>query len=186
MSYTKDLSLETIASRMKILFFILLFSSNLLQVDLEKRKLMNDKIEILVPKDFKEMSREMLDFKYRGNNKPTFVLTDDAAAVNLGFNLMPNLASEDLIETYKNYIKASFENAFPNATWKSDGVRTINGRKVGYLKLLTEGIDQRIYNYIFLTHCEGKLLFGTFNCTEKRLPAWELTAEKIVESLKVE
>ena len=78
---------------MKILFFILLFSSNLLQVDLEKRKLMNDKIEILVPRDFKEMSQEILDFKYRGNNKPTFVLTDDAAAVNLGFNLVPNLAS---------------------------------------------------------------------------------------------
>jgi len=128
----------------------------------------------------------MLDFKYKGKNRPTLVLTDDAAAVNLGFNLLPNQASEDLIETYKNSVKASFQRSFPNAIWKSDGVRIINGRKVGYLKLLTEAIDQSVYNYIFITHCQGKLLVGTFNCTERRLAEWEESSEKIVESLKVE
>ena len=165
-----------------IIFFSLFASA---QIDLEKRKVLGDKVEILVPGKFKQMSQEMLDFKYRGNNKPTLVLTDDAAAVNLGFNLMQHQANEDLIETYKNLLKGSFEKSFPNAIWKSDGVRMIHGRKVGYFKLLTAAIDQSIYNYIFITHCEGKLLVGTFNCTEKRLAEWEETAEKIIESLKI-
>jgi Golgi nucleoside diphosphatase len=171
---------------MKILLLFVLPLLPVFQADLEKRKLLDDKVEILVPKNFKQMGPEMLDFKYKGKNRPTLVFTDDAAAVNLAFNLLPNQASEDLIETYKNSVKASFQASFPNAIWKGDGVRIINGRKVGYLKLITEAIDQPIYNYLFITHCQGKLLVGTFNCTERRLPEWEENAEKIVESLKVQ
>ena len=169
---------------MKFLFFYFL-STFLVQVELEKRKLLDDKIEIFVPKDFKPMSEEMLNFKYKGKGKPTFVLTDDAAAVNLAFNHLPNKANDELIETYKNSIKASFQNAFPDAEWKADGVRMINGRKVGYFKLTTSAVDTKVYNHIFITHCQGRLLLGTFNCTVKRIPTWEETSETIVESLKV-
>ena len=54
---------------MKFLFFYFL-STFLVQVELEKRKLLDDKIEIFVPKDFKPMSEEMLNFKYKGKGKP--------------------------------------------------------------------------------------------------------------------
>lgn len=132
------------------------------------------------------MSAEMLDLKYKGQNRPTIVLTDDDATVNIALNLLPNPANEGLIESYKNSVKSSFQKSFPNAVWKSEGVKTINGRKVGFLKLITQALDQGIYNSLFITHCEGKLLVGTFNCTEKLMPAWEETSEQIIQSLKVE
>ena len=80
---------------------------------------------------------------------------------------------------------SSYQESFPKATWKGDGVTIINGRKVGYLKLITDAIDQRVYNYVFLTYCDGRLLIGTFNCVEKLLPKWESTSEEIVQSLRV-
>ena len=35
-------------------------------IDLEKRILIDNRIEILVPKDFKEMSKELINIKYPG------------------------------------------------------------------------------------------------------------------------
>jgi hypothetical protein len=157
----------------------------ILPVELEKRRVLDEKIEILIPKEFKIMDSEMLDLKYKGQNKPTLVFTDEDGAVNIAFSHLPNTASDDIVEAYKNSIKNSFKKSFPNATWKGDGVKEINGRKVGYIKLVTDAIDQKVFNSLFITHCEGKLLIGTFNCTEKLLPKWEKVSEEIIESLVI-
>jgi hypothetical protein len=168
------------------LFILAVFALlTFIPIELEKRKFLNDKVEILIPKDFKHMSAEVLDIKYKGKNRPTLVLTNEDATVNIALNILPNPANEDAIESYKNAVKSSFEKAFPVAEWKSDGVKVINGRKVGYLKLITNAADQTVFNSLFITHCEGKLLIGTFNCTEELLPEWQEASEKIVQSLKV-
>ena len=170
---------------MKPLLFLLITLIAFNPIDLEKRTILDGKIEILIPADFKQMSPEMLDIKYRGQNRPSLVFTDANGTVNIAFNLLPNLANESNIESYKNSIKASFEKSFPNAEWKGEGVKVINGRKVGYIKLVTEAIDQKVYNSLFITHCNGKLLIGTFNCITVLLPDWKSPSEEIIQSLKL-
>ena len=133
---------------MNLFLFFAFYFLNVTQTHLEKRTLLDGKVEILVPVQFKEMSQEMLDFKYKGNNKPTFVLTDSNAAVNLAFIHLPNKTTESSIKAYKDAAKASFEKSFPNAKWIADGIHTVNGKSRGYLKLITQGIDQNIYNYL--------------------------------------
>jgi hypothetical protein len=170
---------------MKLILLFLVSLAAGFQQELKPRTILDGKVTILVPTDFKEMGPEMLNFKYKGKNVPTFVLTDSNAAVNLAFNHLPNKAEESSIELYKNSVKSSLEKSFPDATWMADGVRKMNGKTVGFMKLMTNAIDTRVYNYFILTDCEGRLLIATFNCTEKRLPQWEQTAEKIMESFKV-
>ena len=153
--------------------------------ELGKLSLLNDKIELLVPKEFRQMTQQMLDIKYpHTQNRPTFVLTNGDATINIAFNHLPNPADESVIESYKDNIKSSYQKSFPSAGWKGDGVMTVNGKKAGYLKLITDAKDQKVYNYIFLTDIDGKLLIGTFNCIEKLLPEWEAVSEQIVKSLK--
>lgn len=154
-------------------------------IDLEKRILVDNRIEILVPKDFKEMSKELISIKYPGNNRPKLILTDEAGTTNIAFNLLENRADSTLIETYKDLFTAAYKNKFPSATWISDGVTRINGRKVGFIQLITDGLDQEIFNYLFFTDSNGKLLLGTFNCLEKDMETWQPLSERIVSSLKV-
>ena len=165
--------------------FSLFELSIFLPIELEKRSILNNKIEILIPKEFKEMSREMLDLKYKGKNKPTLVFTDEDGTVNIAFSHFSEKADEKMMEGYKNAFKASFKNSFPNADWKGEGVRLINGRKIGYLRLVTDAIDQKVYNSLFFTHFQGRLLVATFNCTEKLYPKWEKISEEIIESFVV-
>ena len=98
---------------------------------------------------------------------------------------MPNNASQDLIEPYIEYMVNTFKNIYPSAKWKDSGVKEINGRKVGYLKFITPAIDTKIYNVMFFTDFDGKLLLSTFNCIEKSISEWEQTADEIMNSLRI-
>lgn len=155
-------------------------------IELEKRELFDKKVEILIPKEFKIMSAEMLDFKYPNRvNRPKLVFTNEDGTVNVALNMLANSATQANVTAYKDAIKNSYRKAFPTAAWQGDGVVNINNRKVGYLKLITQAVDQKVYNYLFLTDVDGKIMVGTFNCTEKLMPEWEPIAQKIVSSLIV-
>jgi hypothetical protein len=53
----------------------------------------------------------------------------------------------------------------------------INGKEVGYLEFLTSAMDTEIYNLIFFTDLDGKLLLCTFNCTKKSIDEWSTIAK---------
>lgn len=62
----------------------------------------------------------------------------------------------------------------------------INGRKVGYLELVTPGLDTDIYNLMFFTDLDGRLLLCSFNCVIRDLEQWQDKAKEIMYSLRVE
>ncbi len=83
---------------------------------------------------------------------------------------------QSLIEAYVELIENSFKSAYPSAEWKNKGTQEINGRKIGYLEVITPAIDTKIYNLLFFTDLNDQLLLCTFNCTEKDIEDWTETA----------
>ncbi len=154
-------------------------------IDLETKSLLNDKVELKIPKGFGIMSEELMKLKYPSKRRPTLVYSNKSGGINVALNLTQNQASQQLIPAYKDNFFQTFKKLYPSAEWKDSGVRTINGRKVGYLELVTPAIDTEIYNLMFFTDLDGKLLLCTFNCTKKSMDEWTSTARKIMNSLKM-
>jgi hypothetical protein len=90
-----------------------------------------------------------------------------------------------MIPDYKNNLVKTFKNSYPSAQWKENGLKTVNGKIVGYLELVTPAIDTEIYNLIFFTDLDGKLLLCAFNCTKKSIDEWSPIAKEIMNSLKI-
>ncbi len=153
--------------------------------DLEKRRLYNNRVEILVPKDFKDMPKEMVELKYPSANRPNVIFTDEDGTVNVAFNHTTSRATQAQLEAYRENMLAMFKKAYPTANWKGNAIKVVNGRKVGYYELITPAIDQKVYNLIFFTDLDGRLLICTFNCVEKKLGEWQNPARQIMNSLVV-
>jgi hypothetical protein len=154
------------------------------QANLETRKLFEGKVELMVPAEFKPVTVEMMDKKYPGK-QPDLVLSDDNAEVNIVASRTNQLLQSSQMEAYKDFMIASLKKSHPDAQWLDNGVKTINGKRVGYFKMLSNVADQKIFVYYFFTDMDGRALIMTFNCTEKLLPAWKQAADNIVSSLKV-
>lgn len=166
-----------------ILFSVLLLSFNATAPALEK--IYANKVEILIPKEFKPMSDQMARSKYPSSNRPNLIYTDEDGAVNVAFNHTQNKATQAQMDAYKQSLVSSLKKSYPAAKWKEDGVKQINGRKVGYAEFVTPAIDQEVYNLMFFTDLDGKLLLCTFNCTTKQLGNWQTSAKQIMNSLTV-
>jgi hypothetical protein len=154
------------------------------QANLETRKLFDGKVELMVPVEFRPMTVEVMDKKYP-DQQPDVVLTDDDAEVNIVASRTKQLLEGSQMEAYKDFMIASLKKSHPDAQWLDSGVKTINGKRVGYFKMLTNAADQKVFVYYFFTDMDGRALIMTFNCTEKLLPTWKDTADSIVASLKV-
>ena len=163
----------------------ILLSFTFQAIELEKKQILNDKVEILLPKSFGIMPEEMLKIKYPSANRPTLVYSDEDGTVNIAFNHITSRASQKEIEKYKDVFVSTFKSSYPTAVWGEKGVKEINGRKVGFLEVTTPAIDTKIYNLLFFTDLDGKLLICTFNCTSKKKSAWVESAKKIFNSLTV-
>lgn len=175
-------SIKTIGLAILTIIFTTAF---IVTIDLETKSLLNDKVELKVPKGFEIMSEELMKLKYPSDRRPTLVYSDESGGINVALNLTQSQASKQLIPAYKENFMQTFKKLYPSAEWKDNGVKTINGKEVGYLEFVTPALDTDIYNLIFFTDLEGKLLLCTFNCTKNSIDEWTPTAKEIMNSLKV-
>jgi hypothetical protein len=169
-------------------FFLLIFLPvcGFSQVKLETRNLFDGKVELMVPAEFKPMTVEVTGQKYPNpDQQPDVVLTDDNAEVNIVISRTKQLLQASQMEQYKDFMMASLKKSHPDAQWLDNGVKTINGKLVGYFKMMSNAIDQKVFVYYFFTDMDGRALIMTFNCTAKLLPTWKETADSIVSSLRV-
>ncbi len=177
-------SIKTFILKLFTLFTIVLLTSFAEPVELETKSLLNDKVELKIPKEFTIMTEEMLKIKYPAEKRPTLVFTNESGGINVALNLTQNNASQDIIKTYADNFLQIFKKMYPSADWKGNGVKKINGKKVGYLELITPAIDTEIYNLMFFTDVDGKLLLCSINCTKNRMEEWVPIANEIMNSLK--
>jgi hypothetical protein len=147
--------------------------------------LLDNKVEIRVPNELSKMTDDMWTLKYHTMPRPELVLTDENGEINLLVDLTQQPATDNQLAEYKNFRISNLKKTRTDIKVLSDGVKIVNGKKIGYLKFLSQASDQKIINYYFFTVVNGKILFFTFNCIEKLQNIWEKTADQMLDSLKI-
>lgn len=161
------------------------FTTTTSKIKLEKRLLLDEKVEILLPTDFELMPENLLKIKYPSERRPTLVYSDETGGINLAFNHTASKLTQPEIEAARKEFVGMFKGIYPSAEWKDTGVKEINGRKVGFLELITPAIDTEIYNLMFFTDLEDRLLLCSFNCVVKKQKAWLEPAQQMMHSLVI-
>lgn len=151
-------------------------------VKLTELSLLSSKVNILIPETFCVMSEDMAKTKYPNERRPTIIYTNESGSVNVAFSYTENKATESQIPEYLNSFKQSFKNMYPSAKWYNSNVVLINEKTVGYMELVTPSIDTEIYNLLWFTDLDGKLLLSTFNCTKEQMDDWKPIAKTIMDS----
>lgn len=147
--------------------------------------MLDNKVEIYIPKDFNIMTEEMAKFKYPMEKRPQLIYTNETGTVNVAFKHLPTKITQDKLEEFVGIMKKMLSKMQPSALWYGNKVIDINNRKVGYLEMITPAIDTKIYNLMFMTELDGRILMVTFNCTEPEMKALRPYSWQIMNSLKV-
>jgi hypothetical protein len=155
------------------------------QGNLQKVTVIDQKVEILVPKDLTKMTDQFWNTKYPNRQRPILVLSDGNGEINLLADMTLQELSEKQLSAYKDFRIDHLKQGPSQVKILEDSIINVNERKVGYIKFTSQAIDQNIFNYYFFVIVDGKVLLFTFNCIEKLRAKWEKLADNMVISLKV-
>ena len=170
---------------MKLIALLLLplFSFGQIKLD-QKISLLEEKVEIFTPKELSKMTDEMWKIKYGNAQRPALALSDKNIEVNLIAQFTNQKWEEKELAEYKDFRIANLKKTRTDVQILEDGIKEINGKKVGFFKFMTQAIGDKIFNYYFFTILDERILIFTFNCTEKLRNVWEKIADEMVVTLK--
>jgi hypothetical protein len=152
---------------------------------LEAKSVMNGKLSVLLPSGFTLMGLEMLKAKYPiEGHRPTEVYTNEEGTINIAFNHTQNKCSINELANYKQVFERQFNQ--PGIEFLKSELKQINGIDFIVMEFITPAVDSRIYNLMFTTSLENRLMMGTFNCTINHLEEWKPLAGEIINSIKVQ
>jgi hypothetical protein len=162
-----------------------IYKNKPVSIILQNLSLLNGKLIIDLPKGFDIMGKEMLDIKYPSSNRPTLVYTNENGTINFAFNHTNNdIPKDKLPEILPAFVK-QFSSIYPQIEWFKKGVEKFKGKDFVVLEFITPAIDSKIYNLMYVTVLEGKMLMCTFNCLESQKEEWEIKAKESLNSIVI-
>ena len=162
------------------LVFLFFVNSNLVE-----KPILGGKGTALLPSDFELMSEEMLKVKYPPTSRrPGEVYTDYKAEINVIFDHTRDKVNPEGLVGIKDKMVGRFSQ-IPGMTLLNHHMQTVNGREFFVIEFISPALDTEVYNLMFGTSYEARLLMGTFNCTVANRPEWEQIGKEIVNSIKL-
>jgi hypothetical protein len=147
--------------------------------------LLDNKVQILAPKELSKMTDAMWHLKYHNNPRPEVVLTDSNGEINLLIDVTQQPVAPYEIGKYKDFEVSDLKQKRKDVKILGEGIKKINGRTVGFIKFSSQASDQKVFNFFFFISVNGKIIFFSFNCIEKLQETWEKVADEILDSIKI-
>lgn len=171
---------------MKLIALLLLpiFSFGQIKLD-QKISILDQKVELLLPKELSKMTEDMWKIKYGNLKQPILAFSDKDGEVNLIGQMTNQNWEEKNLDEYKNFRIENLKKTRSDLQFLENGIKDISGKKVGFFKFMSQAIDSKVFNYYFFSIVDDKIIIFTFNCPEKLKGSWEKAGDEIVASLKI-
>jgi hypothetical protein len=152
---------------------------------LEKKALFNNKLSLLVPKDFVEMNEKYLAENYSDPTfKPKTAMGDADGKIILALNFSETAMDDNGVPGYTDELIGGLKNR-KKTNILDDGILLQGGKNIGYVKFTTSEKKQKIFHYRFYISFQERLLAFQFTCPKKMRNTWETKAEEMANSIRV-
>lgn len=154
-------------------------------VILQKLNLLDGKLTVDLSDGFGLMGEEMLEAKYPASNRPTLVYTNENGTVNFAFNHTTNKIPKGKLPEILPAFVGQFNSIYSQIEWFKKDVEKVNGKDFVVLEFITPATDSKIYNIMYVTVIEGRMLMCSFNCLESQRNEWEFKAKESLNSIVI-
>lgn len=153
--------------------------------EFEERAFFDNKVIMLIPKDFMDMPQHLREIKYPSSQRPEIILTDESSSINIMLNRIDSSLKEEQVKELTDGMKAILKKVNPANIFFTDGIEKVDEKNIGYFEFKSPAIDAFIYNLMFFFEFEGKTVMGTFCCRYDEHKDWREVAFQVMKSVRV-
>ena len=163
------------------------YKTNIKSEDIKSEtKLLGD-LYIVIPDELEEASEDKIKLKYPGAKRPDFVFGTENMQVNLCYSITKTPLKLSELNKYLETTSAGIMQQIGKESVSQSYMDTINTVPFAVIEFYSPTADEgRIYNLMFATSLNDKMVLISFNCLESLLPEWEQDVSEIFSSLKLE
>jgi hypothetical protein len=134
----------------------------------ERVQLRDGRISFVPPAGFKLMSKEDIAFKFGRNgaaHAPELVYSNEPQNVSVAMTFGGSGLREAELDELKKFLETQLGRSIPGVEWIEREIITRDGRRWIHLRLKAAAIDTGVFNDIYATVFDGRLLMFNFNST---------------------
>jgi len=146
--------------------------------------LFNNQAAIMLPDSFVDMPLNMAKIKYPSEQRPQIIKTNLDTTVNFCFNLFNMTISDDQIAEAAKQFKDVIQRVNPAYVFYHFELIKRETSPIGWFDFKSYCIDANVYNVVFVTAVNRKLLHGMFGCLYKDAVEWQDVLQQIMASVK--
>lgn len=145
-------------------------------------RILDERVEAMLPDTFVDMPANLARLKYMSEQRPQIIKTSLDTAVNFTFSLygieLPEEEIDSTIHQFKNLIQKV------NPACVFDEIVAEKEQGVGWFDFKSFGVDEQIYNIMYVKPIGGRLLHGVFNCMYRDMAEWKDAAIQVIYSVR--
>ena len=153
-------------------------------IEFAERALIEERVIMMVPVDFQEMSQADAKLKYPSQERPQLILTDTSTAVNLMFNYLDQPIKNEDVATLCSQIINGMKRVNSSISIQEEGVEIVGDKNVAYTTFSHPTLNGKLYNLMYFVELDGRSLMISFNFQTKDLKYWKPVAFEMMRSLK--
>lgn len=131
-------------------------------------QLADGRISFIPPAGFKLMSKEDINFKFGRNgatHAPDVVYSNERQNVTVAVRFAPSRVAPEQLEEFQKVMETTLERSIPNLEWLAREQLVLNGVRWIHFSLKAAAIDTDVYNEMYFTPFDDKVLIFNFNST---------------------
>lgn len=150
----------------------------------EKTQLFDGRMEVMLPRSFKDMPPEQARLKYPAEQRPQVIRTNERTDINFTFSLLDQPLENGQVKPLRDLLKKALRRARPDMRFMEDGLRENRGHTTGWFEFISNGIDGKLYNFMYLTPVSGRLMQGILNCPVRDAQNWKQVILQVMDTIK--
>ncbi len=151
------------------------------EVELEVQAVLDGRMEMLLPKNFKAFSEDEVQEGATAN----VVFENEAQTISLALNYATAQVKQENIPDFQESFAGSVKAGYNVLEWKKDEIIEVDGHKIGLMEFVAKDKEVESYFMMFYTDVAGRLLISTFNSPRENMEEWAPLANKMVNSIKM-
>lgn len=158
---------------------------NKIPVTFSEKLLLDEKVGIWMPEDFEAISQEAIAAIYLLGNKPELVMGNSYLNFSIGFHYTQHEVPNEYMGDFLKIAKLMLERCGPKVRIMSEKVRQVGKHTVSSLELISHTVTDSVYNIMFFSSLEGRVLIGFINFNYKFLDRYKSIAREMLESFHI-
>lgn len=177
-------SKETVEEENKQSIFQGSIEINKIPVTFAERRLFDGRAGIWMPEDFEPLPEEAIAAIYLLGNKPELVFANSYLTFSVGFHYTEHEVPNEYMGDFSKITRMILEKTGPKVRILSEKSRQAGRHMISSMELISHSITETVYNIMFFSSLEGRVLIGFINFNYKFQERYKPIAREILQSFR--